>query len=95
MPQLRRPLYQRTEGVDEDRWRLAFDTDTNRLFVEHEKLRGDMRGSGYSISTDDIDLAAFLGESGQGQSELKRLLRTLFEDCQDSPDIVGLVDAEA
>jgi hypothetical protein len=95
MSQLRRPLYQRTEGADEDRWRLALDTDTNRLFVEHEKLRGDMRGSGYSISTDEIDLAAFLGESGPGQRELVRLLGTLFEGSKDSPDIVGLIDAEA
>jgi hypothetical protein len=95
MSQLRRPLYQRTEGADEDRWRLALDTDTNRLFVEHEKLRGDMRGSGYSISNDEIDLAAFLSESGPGQRELVQLLGTLFEGSKDSPDIVGLIDAEA
>jgi hypothetical protein len=43
MPLLRKPLYQRSEGTDGDCWRLAFDTDTNRLFVEHEKTRGDMR----------------------------------------------------
>jgi hypothetical protein len=93
MPLLRRPLYQRTEGADEDRWRLAFDTDTNRLFVEHEKQRGDMRGSGYSTDTDEIDVAAFLNERGQGQQqgqhqsqhELMQLLRTLFEDRKDAP----------
>ena len=44
MPLLRKPLYQRSEGADDDRWRLAFDTDTRRLFVEHEQTRGDMRG---------------------------------------------------
>jgi hypothetical protein len=95
MPHLRRPLYQRSEGADEDRWRLVFDTDTNRLFVEHEKQRGDMRGSGYGISTDEIDLAAFLNESGPGQRQLVQLLRTLFEDFSYSADIVGLIDAEA
>jgi hypothetical protein len=80
MPQLRRSLYQRTEGADEDRWRLVFDTDTNRLFVEHEKQRGDMRGSGCGTDTDEIDVAAFLTEHGHGQRELAQLLGTLFEE---------------
>jgi hypothetical protein len=84
MPLLRRPLYQRSEGVDEDQWRLVFDTAANRLFVEHEKKRGDMRGFGYGISTDQIDIAAFLDEPGPGQQELVRLLRTLFEDRNDA-----------
>jgi hypothetical protein len=85
MPLLRRPLYQRTEGADEDRWRLVFDTDTNRLFVEHEKKRGDMRGSRYGTSTDEMDVAAFLNERGQGQHELVQLLGTLFEDRREAP----------
>jgi hypothetical protein len=80
MPLLRRPLYQRTEGADEDRWRLVFDTDANRLFVEHEKTRGDMRGSGYGTDTDEMDVAAFLTEHGQGRRALVQLLGTLFED---------------
>jgi hypothetical protein len=80
MPVLRKPLYQRNEGTDEDRWGLVFDTDDSRLFVEHEKTRGDMRGSGYSIDTDEIDVAAFLKESSQGQRELMRILAALFED---------------
>lgn len=85
MSLLRRPLYQRTEGADEDRWCLVFDTDANRLFVEHEKTRGDMRGSGYGIDTDEMDLAAFLIERSQGQRELMQLLTTLFEDCREAP----------
>src|SRR5258706_16258861 len=56
MPHLRRPLYQRSDGADEDCWRLVFDTDARRLFVEHEAKRGDMRGSGYGIHTDEIDI---------------------------------------
>jgi hypothetical protein len=80
MPQLTRPLYQRSEGGDEDRWRLVFDTDAKRLFVEHEKRRGDTRGAGYATGTEEIDVAAFLSQSGQGQRELVQLLRTLFED---------------
>lgn len=81
MPVLTKPLYQRSEGHDEDRWRLAFDTDTHRLFVEQEMTRGDMRGSGYAINTDEIDINEFLRESGQGQRQLVRLLGVIFEDC--------------
>jgi hypothetical protein len=84
MPLLRKPLYQRSEGRDEDRWRLAFDTDTRRLFVEHETIRGDMRGSGYSTNTDEIDVADFLRESGEGPRELVQLLGALFEDCDEA-----------
>jgi hypothetical protein len=85
MPQLRRPLYQRSEGADEDRWCLVFDTGAVRLFVEHEIKRGDMRGSGYSVTTEEIELAAFLHERGQdeheqGRNELVRLLGALFEE---------------
>jgi hypothetical protein len=85
MPVLRRPLYQRSEGADEDRWGLVFNTDANRLFVEHESKRGDMRGSGYRINTEEIDLAAFFRESGQGQHELTALLNTLFDGRKDAP----------
>jgi hypothetical protein len=80
MSLLRRQLYQRSEGTDEDRWRLVFDTDANRLFVEHEEKRGDMRGPGYGVNTDEIDIDAFLNEPGHGQRELRRLLGSLFEE---------------
>jgi hypothetical protein len=79
MSLLRRQLYQRSEGADEDRWCLVFDTDANRLFVEHEEKRGDMRGPGYGVNADEIDIAAFLNEAGQGQRELARVLGGLFE----------------
>ena len=84
MPLLKKPLYQRSEGRDEDLWRLAFDTDARRLFVEHEQIRGDTRGRGYSIHTDEIDIADFLRQSGEGQRELVRLLGVLFEDCDEA-----------
>ena len=84
MPILRKPLYQINEGRDEDRWRLVFDTETRRLFVEHERTRGDMRGRGYSIETDELELADYLADSGQdqdhGQQELTRLLGGLFAE---------------
>jgi hypothetical protein len=84
MPLLRKPLYQRSEGRDEDRWRLAFDTDTHRLFVEHEMTRGDMRGPGYATNTDEIDINEFLREGGQGQQQLEQLLEKLFEECHEA-----------
>src|SRR5258708_676881 len=84
MPLLRKPLYQRSEGRDDDRWRLAFDTDTHRLFVEHEMTRGDMRGSGYATNTDEIDINEFLRQSGQGQLQLVELLEKLFEECHEA-----------
>jgi hypothetical protein len=84
MPLLTKPLYQRSEGRDEDRWRLAFDTDTHRLFVEHEMTRGDMRGSGYATNIDEIDINAFLRESDQGQHQLVQLLEKLFEECHET-----------
>ncbi|WP_130581637.1 hypothetical protein [Bradyrhizobium sp. Leo170] len=86
MSLLRRPLYQRSEGVDEDRWRLAFDTETRRLFVEHEKKRGDFRGAGYAIETDEVELAEFLeqpSQGGQAREQLVKLLETLFTDDRD------------
>ena len=86
MPLLRRLLYQRTSGADEDRWRLVFDTDAKRLFVEHEWKRGDARGGGYSASTDELGISAFLDERGQegAHRELMRLLTGLFEEHKDA-----------
>ena len=82
MPLLRKPLYQRSEGPDEDSWRLVFDTDANRLFVEHEKQRGDTRGQGYGIETDEVEIAEFLNGSSPGQAELVRLVASLFQESQ-------------
>ena len=80
MPRLTKPLYQRNDGRDEDRWLVVFDTDARRLFVEHENIRGDMRGRGYSVETDEIELADYLAENGPGANELARLLGALFEE---------------
>ena len=80
MARLTKPLYQINDGRDEDRWRLVFDTETRRLFVEHEMTRGDMRGRGYSIETDELELAEYFSEDGPGQHELVRLLGALFQE---------------
>lgn len=86
MPVLVKPLYQRSEGRDEERWCLVFDTDANRLFIEHEQMRGDMRGAGYATSIDEIDVTEFLNERGPGHQELVRLLGRMFEEHRESAD---------
>ncbi len=86
MPLLCKALYQRTEGGDEDRWRLAFDTEAKRLFVEHEIKRGDTRGRGYSAHTDEHEIGAFLNAEGEEapQRELMRVLTSLFEEHENT-----------
>jgi hypothetical protein len=86
MPTLVKPLYQRNEGRDEERWCLLFDTEGSRLFIEHEQTRGDMRGPGYSTAIDEIDITKFLNERGPGHQELLRLLGRMFEDQREPAD---------
>ena len=42
-------------------------------------------GPGYGTNIDEINVAAFLNERGQGQHELVQLLGTLFEDRKEAP----------
>jgi hypothetical protein len=67
---------------DEDRWHLVFDTDTKRLYVEHEWDRVDGRGGGDAErGTSQLDIPEYLTQGGQtaGHRELWRLLKMLFE----------------
>jgi hypothetical protein len=80
MSRLTRPLYRRSEGADDDRWLLVLDTDASRLYVEHVTTRGDMRGPRYATRTSEIEIGAFLSESGPGQDALLKLLAGLLED---------------
>ena len=50
------------------------------------------RGFGYATSIDEIDLAVFLNERGQGQQELVRILGALFEG-PDAERVFGSVAA--
>lgn len=86
MSMLVKPLYQRSEGRDDERWCLVFDTEANRLFVEHEQTRGDMRGAGYATSIDEIDITDFLNQRGPGHQELVRLLGRMFEEQREPAD---------
>ena len=86
MAVLKRLLHQRATGPvgnDEDWWRLVFDTDAGRLYVEHEWEHTDVRGLGVSNkSIEQIDIESFLLQPGQSAAhrELCSLLERLFED---------------
>ena len=68
-----RTLYQGSSG---DRWRLARDTETGRVFVRHEANLP----SGGRVT--EVDLGAFLGAGAGGpeQQALLRLIGGLVED---------------
>ena len=69
---------------DEDWWRLVFDTDTKRLYIEHEWQHTAMRGAGRSDSgKEQIEISEYLTQAGQptGHRELWRLIQTLFREA--------------
>jgi hypothetical protein len=99
MALLRRELYRQVRGpevTDADHCALVFDTDTKSLYVEREVARLDARVSGtIEIQTAAMDIADYLKQGGQtaGHRELWRLLRTLFEDTDDTEEMIGYVRA--
>jgi hypothetical protein len=68
-----RTLYQSSNG---DRWQLARDGETGRVFVQHEANLS----SGGRIT--EIEISAFLGTGGRGpeQQELLRLIGELLAE---------------
>ena len=72
MPVQTRTLYQSANG---DRWQLARDQDTGRVFIRHE---ANLSSGG---KASDIELGAFLSTSGMGpeKQELIRLIGSLVE----------------
>ena len=86
MALLKRELHRTAKGPvmnDQDWWRLVFDTDANRLYVEHEWHHTDVRGRGETDQgRSEMDVGAFLSRFGAGPEhrELVRLLSGLFGD---------------
>ena len=69
---------------DEDWWRLVFDTDTKRLYVEHAWQHADVRGTGHSDhGKEHIEIPEYLLQAGQtaGHRELWRLIQLLFREA--------------
>jgi hypothetical protein len=83
---LKRELHREVKGpeiTELDFWSLVFDTDTKRLYVEHEWTHLDPRIRGSAdYRTDIMDIAEYLTQGGQtaGHRELWRLLRTIFKE---------------
>jgi hypothetical protein len=72
---------------DEDWWRLVFDTETKRLYVEHEWAHADVRWRGQTnAGTEQIEISDYLSapDDGPGQRELIRLLQSLFDGGADA-----------
>ena len=90
MPLLKRELHRTAKGPamnDGDRWRLVFDTDAKRLYVEHVWEHVDVRrGGATSKGRAEADVGTFLKQPGQGPAhrELLRLLPGLFEGKPDA-----------
>ena len=69
---------------DEDCWRLVFDTDAKRLYIEHEWQHTDVRAAGRSDQgKEHIEIPEYLTQAGQtaGHRELWRLIQTLFREA--------------
>jgi hypothetical protein len=75
VPVQERLLYASPNG---DRWSLARDSETGRVFVRH---RPNLPSGG---QTSDTDLGAFLvqGSLGPEKQELLRLIGTMVEDTE-------------
>ena len=72
-----------------DIWALVFDTDTKRLYIEHEWTYLETRQGGMvECRTDAMDIAEYLMKGGQttGHRELWRLLQTLFKEASGPED---------
>src|SRR6516225_3013405 len=68
-----------------------FDTDTKSLYVEREVAHLDARVDGtIEMQTATMDIADYLKQGGQtaGHRELWRLLRTLFEETNDTDELI-------
>ena len=95
MALLKRELHRQVEGPEvthADRCTLVFDTDTKSLYVEREVAHLDARVDGRIIEmqTATMDIADYLKQGGQtaGHRELWRLLRTLFEETNDTDELI-------
>ena len=84
MAKLTRQLQERVKGAhkeNEDWWRLVFDTEAKRLYVEHEWSHTDAwRAARSNNGTAEFDINGFLAEGeAQAQAELLRIIESLFK----------------
>ena len=84
MAKLTRQLHERVAGAhkkNEDWWRLVFDTEAKRFYVEHEWSHTDAwRAARSNNGTAEFDIDGFLAEGeAQAQAELLRIIESLFK----------------
>lgn len=73
--------HERAHG-DEDFYSVAHDTDTGRVFVQHEKSQ--RRGYRFETTNEQIELAEFLARGGTAQDKLLALIATLATEKPDA-----------
>ena len=79
MPFVRREFYYQGRGAgDEDRYSLARDRGTGRVFVFHEWSR--RRGQAVAEGTAEIELGAFFTRGGEASDKLRDLIGTLVQE---------------
>ncbi len=82
MAKLTRQLLKLAKGGNEEWWRLVFDTEAQRLYIEHEWSHTDAwRASRSKSGTAEFDINRFLAEGeAPAQAELQRIIESLFEN---------------
>jgi hypothetical protein len=82
MSKLTRQLLKLAKGGNEEWWRLVFDTEAQRLYIEHEWSHTDPWPASRSKSgTAEFDINGFLAEGeAPAQAELQRIIESLFEN---------------
>lgn len=88
MAKLTRQLDERIRGDDsenKDWWRLVFDTEAKRFYIEHEWSHTDAwRAARSNTGTVEFDINGFLAEGDEtAQAELLRIIESLFENQGD------------
>jgi hypothetical protein len=84
MAKLTRQLHERISGdntENKDWWRLVFDTEAKRFYIEHEWSHTDAwRAARSNNGTADFDINGFLAEGeAPAQAELLRIIESLFK----------------
>jgi len=85
MAKLTRQLHERIRGdntENKDWWSLVFDTESKRLYIEHEWSHTDAwRVSRSNTGIAEFDINAFLAEGeAPAQEELLRIIESLFSN---------------
>jgi len=76
MPVISKEFASHRHGMgDKDRYLLARDTETGRVFIVHEWSH--WRGQATASGTTEVELGTFLATGGMAQDSLRTLIGTL------------------